>query len=65
MIAKAFVFFFQDYPEISMDTVMHLIQHMTASQRAETLKALNNQLPADPPSILQTSSDNPEGDGAH
>ena len=40
-----------------MDTVMHLIQHMTANQKAETLKALNNQITSTTPdasTILQT-----------
>ncbi|XP_045594879.2 acetyl-CoA carboxylase isoform X3 [Procambarus clarkii] len=35
-------FSFQEFPEIAMDTIVHIIRRMSPSQRADTLKALNN-----------------------
>lgn len=32
----------KEFPEIAMDTIVHIIRRMSPSQRADTLKALNN-----------------------
>lgn len=33
---------FQEFPEIAMDTIVHIIRRMSPAQRAETMKALTN-----------------------